>query len=281
MTGLGLILWRRGYPLLLTIWLHFVITLIPVIGLVQVGWQAAADRFTYIPTMPFFTVIGLGVAMTLLGKVTGWFQQARRAGVFLIVLATFWLLAEKSMSQTRIWKSNETLWQYALLENPGHWAIQSNVAFLYLQRGDLLAARQHYLQSLALFAFEDSRYAILGDIQKSLGNLPEARDLYLELTRRTPQNPTPFQSLGDINLAMGQLEEALSAYRRSLQNNANNPAVKLGLVGVYLAQNQGDLARSSLNQLLIEHPEFDRAKQLLKKLQDQDNPLQNPIRPEW
>ena len=271
MSALAIAIWRKGNALLLAVWVFYLVTLLPVIGLVQVGWQAAADRYVYIPTMPVFLLLGLGFSKVFLATVAGRFQRLRQVGVLVLGVALFCSWTLKSRSQTQIWKSDTTLWQYTLLHNPGHWSVQGNMAFVYLRQGKLLEARRHYTESIALFPHEDSRYAILGDIQMQLGAFTEARELYLELAKRAPEEAFPAQRLGDINLALGQAQAALLQYDRSLQINPDNPDARLGQALVYFLQDNKQLGQSALEEILHDYPEFKPAKRALQQLLDEQS----------
>lgn len=108
---IGAILAARRWPAVTVGWLCYLGMLVPVIGLVQLGGQAHADRYVYLPSIPLLAALG-AVAVGLLGP------HVRNLGVRVALVAALVLLAAQSVAQGRVWRSGQTLWDHAARTAP-------------------------------------------------------------------------------------------------------------------------------------------------------------------
>ncbi|MFZ2197660.1 MAG: tetratricopeptide repeat protein [Thermodesulfovibrionales bacterium] len=114
----------------LAVWGYYVITLLPVLGFVQVGGQAMADRYMYLPSLGPFVVIGVGIAWVA-GKITT-LRSLNKSAVAVtsgIALSLFVLMIFLTLKQIVIWKNDIDLWSYVINKEPG------KVIFAYVNRG--------------------------------------------------------------------------------------------------------------------------------------------------
>lgn len=133
---------RRNQPYLLVGWLWYVIALLPVIGLVQVGLQARADRYTYLPQ------IGLYIAFTWAVSALSISTEMGRRALASAAVAVVGLLAWQAGRQTSYWRSTETLWTHAAAVTTNNGFAHYNLAAIFLERGELDGAIWHYEQAL-------------------------------------------------------------------------------------------------------------------------------------
>ena len=105
-----IVLWRRGQRFGLAVWLFFLITVSPVIGIVQAGEQAAADRFTYIPTVGFYLLAGMGLLQVWSKYRETPLKYGARIGIFLVALTSLALLSQLTHRQIPVWKNPGTLY---------------------------------------------------------------------------------------------------------------------------------------------------------------------------
>src|SRR6266581_139950 len=122
---------RKQRPYLITGWLWYLGALVPVIGLVQVGWQGRADRYTYLPQ------IGLYIAVTwaLTDLTTSWRHQRTILGV--AALLTIGLLSWGACVQTWYWRDSETLFKHTLAVTTKNDVAENNLGIVFLQKGQL------------------------------------------------------------------------------------------------------------------------------------------------
>jgi tetratricopeptide (TPR) repeat protein len=140
----GLLRVRRRHPYMLAGWLWFLVTLLPVIGIVQVGGQSMADRYTYIPLTGLFIIAGWAVPDLL----QGW----RRRQAILAILAGVVLTASSAVTwrQVGYWKDNLTLYRHTLDVTTGNYLILNNYGIALAQEGRLDEAIDQYLASLKI-----------------------------------------------------------------------------------------------------------------------------------
>jgi len=138
------IVWRRRHPYLVTGWFWFLVTLVPVIGIVQVGGQSMADRYTYIPLTGLFLACAWGVSDLL----QGW--RYRKA--VLPVLAAMVVAASGAVAwrQVGYWRDNITLYRHTLEITDGNYLIRNNYGIALAQEGRLDEAIDRYLASLKI-----------------------------------------------------------------------------------------------------------------------------------
>jgi tetratricopeptide (TPR) repeat protein len=131
----------RKAPWLLVGWLWFLGTLVPVIGLVQVGRQAMADRYTYIPSIGLFVAIVWGIA-GLVGE-----RRAVLATAAAVVIA---LLVAGTWMQAGTWRDSVTLYRHALAVTPDNYLAHLGLAKALVAKGDGAGAAEQYRAALAL-----------------------------------------------------------------------------------------------------------------------------------
>ncbi len=124
------ILYVKRQKVFLTVWGYYVVTLIPVIGIVQVGGQAMADRYTYLPSLGPFLIVGL-LGAWIYGRIRAlqrWSFTVKVTALAMTLLI-FSVLASLTLSQTAIWKNPITLWTYVIEREP------TSVPGAYVDRG--------------------------------------------------------------------------------------------------------------------------------------------------
>ena len=195
--------WRRA-PWLIVGWLWFLGTMVPVIGILQVGKQSMADRYTYWPH------IGLFAAVTWAIATRATTPSARKvlaviAGVLLAVCAVL------SARQTAVWKNDTTLCEHALQVTNCNYKALNNLAVRYEDKGDDLrqegeeaAAIAEYKQALASFTealacdVDHTRYYNIGNIHRKLERFDEALAAYQEALRLRPDYARTHNNIGSI-----------------------------------------------------------------------------------
>src|SRR5262249_34908009 len=155
-------------PYLLVGWLWYLGTLVPVIGLVQVGGQGRADRYTYVP------LVGLTIAVVyLVAEVIARYPRARAAarGVVVVLLAG---LVVGTWVQITYWKDTVTLWRHTLAVTAGNYEAHRNLAAEWERRGNFTEAVKEY--EAALESFPDKRvvHNDLGALWMKQGDLGRA-----------------------------------------------------------------------------------------------------------
>jgi tetratricopeptide (TPR) repeat protein len=201
MTLLAL-LQKRRRPYVLVGWLWYLGMLIPVIGLVQVGGQAMADRYTYLPLVgPFVAVVWS------LGEATGGLVLARRWRSVLagLVLAVLWALSRR---QVGYWRDDLTLWRRAAAVAPESAMVSFQLSVAHLNRANALSdlgkgeeAFEHYREALRLDPSGSQAHLIRFNMGLALdrqGKRAEAVEQYREAVRLRPGFPEALENLGEL-----------------------------------------------------------------------------------
>jgi hypothetical protein len=174
----------------------FLGTSVPMIGLVHVGMQSMADRYTYLPLIGVFVALawGAGEALDRLAVDRRW--QAGAAS--LLVLA----FAGAARLQASHWRSSETLFAHALDVDRGNWLAHVNLGRAKMAKGDLPAAATHFSESVRLYPNFVQGHNNLGIARLRMGDVPGARAAFGETMRIEPENALAIEMTRRIESRM-------------------------------------------------------------------------------
>lgn len=202
---------RRRAPYLLSGWGWFVITLVPVIGLVQVGGQARADRYMYIPMVGLLIMIVWGAAEIL---------HKLRATALAIPLAASACLACASLTwiQLGYWRNSETLFRHALDVTKDNPVANHNLgSYLMASPGRLAEAFPYLETAVRLEPDSPPAHTDLGTALAKAGRLPEAIAQFQAAIHLDPDAPIPHSNLGSVLTQAGRLPQALAEFQIALR----------------------------------------------------------------
>jgi tetratricopeptide (TPR) repeat protein len=223
----AVVLWQRQCrPYLAVGWFWFVGTLVPVIGLVQVGRQGMADRYTYLPSVGIFIAFVWGVAELVRHsklRVQGsGFSAGTLSAVSAIILIVLILCTSRQLGY---WQNSVAVFSRALEVNPNNVLAEYNVGQALQSQGDQAGAMSHYLHALeiqpsrveAVRDFRPSARVNLGGILAEEGKWTEAEAQFREVVRQRPGAWHVRSDLADALAALGRLDEAVAQYRIALR----------------------------------------------------------------
>jgi protein O-mannosyl-transferase len=192
----------RQRPYLLVGWLWYLIVLAPVIGVVQIGVQALADRYSYLSMIGVYIMVAWGGA-----ELAPRWRRGRPvvavAGVAILAAAT-WL----SWSQIGTWRNSRALYEHALAVTTDNYVIHAALGAVLKQDGELDAAAAHLEESLRLRPGEPFTLTQLGTVMQERGRLNQAAELYETALRTDPGYVQAHGNLGVVRLRQNRLEEA-------------------------------------------------------------------------
>ncbi len=202
---------RARKPHLLAGWLWYLGMLFPVIGLVQVGSQGHADRYTYLPhigllIMIVWTAVDLSRNRARQTSLFAW-----SGGLIALVLA---LLAWK---QTSYWQDSETVWTHAIAINPRNETAVKNLGDALLQKDKFGEAIVQYTRALQLNPRNSGAENGLGSAYLRKGNTEQAVRHYQKAAQLRPEDPEIHNNLGNALCDRGSLSDGIAEYRRALQ----------------------------------------------------------------
>lgn len=212
-------LFRRKYPYLFTGWFWYLGMLVPVIGIVQVGEQARADRYTYLPQ------IGLYLALSWLIVDLARARRVRRELVAIGAAAIVLLLSWRTSVQASYWKNSETLWNHALAVTANNDVAHNNLGFLLLRRGQLDEAISHFETALQIRSGNaESHYSLgLALIHNNLANALVRKNLvenaiphYEKAVALRPDYADAHYNFGIALLQRDRINEAIAQWRKTV-----------------------------------------------------------------
>ena len=196
---------RRRAPYLLTGWLWYLGTLVPVIGIVQVGHEAMADRYTYIP------LIGIFVAVAWLSERLIRSRTALASTATIAVAA----LAACTFHQLRYWRSGVTLFEHALAVTGDNRHAHDGLAHELMEVRDYRRAADEFRAAMRRGASDDNLHASLGTALLQLADPAGARREFEAAVAANPRNALALRRLGDLALDEGRVDEARALLQRS------------------------------------------------------------------
>jgi tetratricopeptide (TPR) repeat protein len=219
----------RRRPHLLVGWLWFAGLLVPVLGLVQVGGAARADRYTYLPLVGTFLILAwLGGELAQQGKIIRRAVVACAAGM----LTSCALLTGV---QATYWKDSETLWRHALEVTPPSPVALRNLGMALAEKEEAEAALQLYSAALRLDPDDDQTLNELGVVLLNSNRTAEAIEAFTAAIRVNPSCSSAHYSLGLAASRTGNVDEALRQSRETLRLDPDNGSARL-LLGLTLVQ---------------------------------------------
>jgi len=289
---------RRGYAWVG--WFWYLGMLVPVLGLVQMGVQGRADRYTYLPHVGLFIFLVWGSAdlvTRLAGDSAVRARALKRAGAVaaMLVLTTCGVL---TWQQSRHWRDARSLFQHAVAIHPRSPTLHVGLGEVLARTGELAAAENHYRSALAVDATFPEAHTNLGGVLMAQGNAADALDhfqaavrsepdvletqvnlanalaalgrteeaiaRYAEVLRVTPNSAEAHFNLGNVLLSLGKLEEAATHFQAAIRND---PALAQAHVNLgYLLTSQGklDAAIAHFQEALKIRPNYVKAQEALR-----------------
>ena len=195
------------FKYLATGWLWYVITLVPVIGIVQVGVQAYADRYTYVTLTGLFLIIAFGSA-ELAARLR--LQKAVLGCLAAIVLIPLVFLTRQQLSY---WKSSIALFEHTLAVTKNNFIMHNNYANLLSTKGNPAGAAAHYLQAMRSLDNSPTLHSNLANALVKLGRNDEAIEHYNTSLMLSPDLAITHFNLASTLMQTGKFNEALDHFR--------------------------------------------------------------------
>jgi Flp pilus assembly protein TadD len=240
----------RRRPYLAFGWGWYVVTLLPVIGLIQVGGHVRADRYTYLPLIGVFTLLTWGVSDLT--------KRWRYKEVFLptAALVVISLCIALTKRQIGYWKNSDTLFQHLLLVAPDSPLAHNNLGEVLLRKRQLDQAVGHFQEAVSLVPDDPVGQCNLGIALDGQGRLDEAINHLRQAVRLAPGAAHPHYNLAVVLLRKGQLDEAIAHLQEAVRLTPGEAECH-GKLGAALAMKQRpDEAIAHLEQALLLNPDY-------------------------
>ena len=205
----------RKWPFLFVGWFLYLGTLLPVIGLVQVGEQALADRYLYLPSIGIVIMLVWGIPLMFrLGK-------TRKKILLLTIMTIILIMSVLTWKQCGLWKNSMAIWNHALRVTKNNDVAHNNKGYV------------HY----------------------SLGQYQKAFECYSAAIRIKPENANYYNNRGIIFFILGQYQKAMEDFSKAIHLNPSFAEAYNNRVVIYAQQGQYQLAINDLNKAITANPD--------------------------
>jgi tetratricopeptide (TPR) repeat protein len=223
---------RRRFPYLLVGWCWYLGTLVPVIGLVQVGGQAMADRYTYVPLVGIFLALVWGLGDLASRLRLGQIAPACAAAVALAGCAVL------TVVQIGYWRDSASLWTHTLAMTENNEVADYNFGLLLAHQNRLREALGYFERAAQIEPTFGLAQNNLGLVLNGLGYPREAIPHFVAAIEINPDNADAHNNLGTAFRRLGRTEEALAAFRAALEINPHHPMASFNAGVVFAGQGQ-------------------------------------------
>jgi tetratricopeptide (TPR) repeat protein len=251
---------RRFQPYLLTGWLWYLGTLVPVLGLVQVGMQARADRYTYIPLVGIFVIAAWGLADLA--------ARARQHWRWVAALAAAWVLAlgVAAHHQVRFWENSFTLARRNLEVAPGNWMAYDDLGIYFQRHGRPQDAEEAFRSALAVSPDNPQVLYNLGLTLELNGRWDEALELYGRCLALTPDDVEALSAKGLLLTRIGSYGEGLPLLEQALRLQPGSEVFRVNLAWALATAGERGRPEALLREALGINPDYADAHLYLGRL---------------
>ncbi|MEI6208103.1 MAG: tetratricopeptide repeat protein [Desulfuromonadales bacterium] len=227
----------RRFPYLPVGWFWFLVTLLPVIGLIQVGGQSMADRYTYLPLTGLFIVVVWGAGDLLRNRPHG------RTALLVLAVTVLSASALATWYQLGYWRNDLILYRHTLAVTSGNYLILNNYGIALDQNGDSDAALKVYEEALRIWPKSSFAQNNLGVVYASKGRYAEAIAHYREALRIKPDYAMAVVNIGKALIKMGRNAEAGEQFEQALKLDPSSSDGHLQLAMLLLKSGRHDESR--------------------------------------
>jgi tetratricopeptide (TPR) repeat protein len=248
---------RRPY---LTVgWLWYLGTLVPVIGLVQVGEQARADRYTYIPMIGISIMLAWGFAEIMERR------PAMRSALVFVSAAFCLVCLVATWTQVQYWRNSVTLFEHAIASTDNNFIAHLNLGVVLAEQGHTQEALRHLYASVEEKPDHNDGHDTLGAVLGQMGRTDEAADQFRQAIRLQPNDSEAYCNLGNVMLAQGKLADASDDFRNALRISPDFVTAHFGLGAALLNLGQTDESIAQFTEALRLDPNMAPARDGLNK----------------
>jgi tetratricopeptide (TPR) repeat protein len=249
----------RRRPWLCAGWLWYLGMLVPMIGIVQFGGHAMADRFAYLPS------VGLFLALVWLAAEALPARPRPTAVSALAAVAVIAMFVAASVAQVRLWRDDLTLYAHSLRVTQKSWLVEHSMGFALHRLGRREEALSHY-RNAALYGPYPKVFYNLGTVLFELRRFGEAATVLREAVRLKPDYVEAHNTLSFCLVALGRREEALATYREVLRLRPDIPDTWYNFALIQAGLGRTEEAAASLRKALSIRPDFTAAQRKLDEI---------------
>jgi tetratricopeptide (TPR) repeat protein len=237
----------------LAAWGYYVVALIPVLGIVQVGEQSMADRYTYLPSLGPFVIMGLVVARVAtkaISSTRGMIVKLPYAAASVV----FIFLSYLTIQQIGIWKDSLNLWSYVIEKEPSAPRAYDNRGTFFARTGQVDKALADYDKIIVLRPFNPYGYLKRGTLFASTGQVDKALADYEVAIALNPFDFDAYYHRGSVYAGMGQVDKAIADYEKAIALNPSYYEAYFNLGALYGKTGFFDRARGYFDKSIAINP---------------------------
>jgi tetratricopeptide (TPR) repeat protein len=244
----------RKRPYLAVGWFWYLGTLAPVIGLIQVGHQARADRYTYIPL--------IGIAIML----AWWAAELPRKPVAALAIAACMGWGIVARMQVRHWRDSAALYHHAIAVTDGNYLAHLNLGVDLAAQGEYQKALRELDASIEENPDQAHARNSLGGVLYTVGRKDEAIEQFTQAIRLAPQDAEPHSNLGNALVDAGRPDDAIRELNTAVRLNPGMANAYFGLGRALVAEKRSQEAVTCFSEALRINPNFTQAREQLRAL---------------
>jgi len=250
----GVFVLRKSRPYLLAGWLWYLVMLAPVIGILQVGAQARADRYTYLPQIGLYLMLTWAVA----DLCVRWrYSRLILVGLSTVILAA---LIYRARVQTSYWRNSESLWTHTLASTSDNFIAHNNLGNALLQKGKVDDAIAQFQQALQINPHNaEAAHNNFGNALLQKGHVDEAITQFQQALQINPDDANAHNNLGGALLQKGKVDEAITQFQQALQINPDDADAYINLGNALLQKGNADDAIAHYKKALQINPDIAEA----------------------
>jgi protein O-mannosyl-transferase len=269
--GLAAISWlawkeRTRFPYLLTGWFWYLGTLVPVIGLVQVGGASMADRYSYFPIIGIFIIIAFG-AQDVIARFR---LNTAAAAAAILVLAGCIALTERQLTY---WQNSLTLFEHAIAVTRSNDIAHSNLGLALEVQGKRAEALTQYQEALSISPKSAEMHNNIADLYYEMGRTNDALDEYDQALKLEPRGAFIWINIGNIDAALGRYDDAMSNYVQASVLTSGDPQIPYAIGRTLLVEGHDREAISHFRDALkIDPDNFETLTYMARVLASDEDP---------
>ncbi|HMJ13317.1 MAG TPA: tetratricopeptide repeat protein [Polyangiaceae bacterium] len=261
--GIAALAWicRRSQPYLFAGFLFYVISFLPVIGLLQLAAHSVADRYAYVPSIGAFVMVVWGLHALFARLPNGGLLAPAITGAIALVFALL------SVLQVGYWRSGEELYQHALDVYPDNPRLLNNLGGELQRRGALDEAARYYSRALELNPDFTLPMNNLGVVLHRRNRVPEAIAVFRRLLQLEPNNEKAHVNLALALESQGQVAEAEAHFRRAIELTPDHLFARLSLAKLLNSAGRAEAARAEVEAARTLYPDRKEVHEALAELE--------------
>lgn len=240
-------------PYLFVGWFWYIGTLLPVIGFIQVGKHAFADRYTYIPLIGLFIIAAWAIP-DLLKKFR--YRQKMLVAASTLILACCFIT---TYTQVGYWKNSITLFEHALKVTDHSDIAHNSLGIALRSIGQMNEAESHYREALIINPDNEQVHYNLANLLRTNGKTDEAIDHYNEALRVNPNYAKAHLNLGNSFMSLGRYQNAIDHFRKAIASGDTHAGIYCNIGSALLAMGQPEEAANQFREAIRIQPDFAEA----------------------